>query len=183
MKSVIYTLLFKSVWGIQYAYIGSTFNKEQRFRLHKSEIKNNTHFCKEINRNLIKWEDIEVIILEENDIKTKRMLAKREQYYIDWLKPNANERNAYIELENDETYLQNYYKKNKEKIIGNSKKSYETHKEEKVQYNKDYRTKNKDKIKAVKSQKTICECGKEVSRGHKARHIKSAYHIKHTTSI
>lgn len=40
-----------------------------------------------------------------------------------------------------------------------------------------YREKNKDKIKAHKSKKCICECGVEYTHDHKARHLRSKRHI------
>ena len=47
------------------------------------------------------------------------------------------------------------------------KKYYQDHKEKRQEYDKNYR-----------SQKITCECGKEVSRHHFARHLRSDSHKK-----
>ena len=41
---------------------------------------------------------------------------------------------------------------------------------------KRFREKNKDKINEKKSQRFICECGKEYQHSNKARHIRSKFH-------
>ena len=58
------------------------------------------------------------------------------------------------------------------------KKYYQDHKEKRQEYDKNYREENADKIKEYRSQKITCECGKEVSRHHFARHLRSDSHKK-----
>jgi len=68
------------------------------------------------------------------------------------------------------------YIKNKDYILQRNKKYYETHKEDIHNKNNTYRLNNIETIRANKSKKVLCECGKMVSNGHLARHRKSKAH-------
>ena len=48
---------------------------------------------------------------------------------------------------------------------------------------KQYKEKNKEKIKEQRSEKITCECGKTICRNDLARHKKSQYHINNVSQI
>ena len=61
-------------------------------------------------------------------------------------------------------YMEKYYSLNYEKI--------------QIQ-KKQYREKNKEKLKVKKCEKILCECGVQYTRSNKARHLQSMKHIEH----
>jgi hypothetical protein len=86
-----------------------------------------------------------------------------------------------------------YYADNKEDLLERSKLYYLNHKEEKKEYDKQYREdnriernekkkldyqKNKEKVALFKSERIVCNCGTEISRGSMASHKKTQRHIK-----
>lgn len=70
------------------------------------------------------------------------------------------------------------YEKNKETILAQCKVYREEHREEKIKRDTEYRKKNRERINSQRREKYTCEiCGKIVSRGTKARHERSQFHI------
>ena len=58
-------------------------------------------------------------------------------------------------------------------IAGQTKKEYYTeNKDKRNGQSKEYQIINKDKIKEQSSSKYLCDCGKELTYGNKARHNK-----------
>ena len=49
---------------------------------------------------------------------------------------------------------------------------------DKKEHFKEYRVKNKDKIKERKKVRTICDCGLDVNKDHITRHKKTKRHLK-----
>ena len=77
-------------------------------------------------------------------------------------------------MPNTKEWLEN--NKDKTKMY---KKKYRDENGDKIKEKaKDYYENNKDKIKEYRSQKITCECGKEVSKHHFARHLRSDSHKK-----
>ena len=66
---------------------------------------------------------------------------------------------------------------NVEQIKANRKIYRESNKDKIHAYDIEYNENNKDRIRGKQSQKYVCECGSELSAGHKARHKKSKFHI------
>lgn len=88
MKSGIYQITNKVNNKI---YIGSSVNIEKRWREHKSDLKNNRHHSKHLQRS---WElhgssAFEFTILEI--VENSKLLLEREQHYLDNLKPYERE--------------------------------------------------------------------------------------------
>ena len=120
-------------------------------------------------------------------------LRKKEQEYIERLKPSLNSINAFgkdkekIRLNQKRKYDKHKektrikhkenYELNKEKILLRVHKYAEEHKEEIKERGIKYREKNKETIKARKSKKEICECGTEYTHDHKSRHLRSKFHL------
>ena len=67
--------------------------------------------------------------------------------------------------------------------IDYAEKNKETNKEYKLEYDKTYREKNKDKINAWRSIKIKCCCGSETRQNEKSRHEKTQKHLKYMSEI
>lgn len=79
----------KSLSHPERCYIGSAVDISQRWRVHKSELKSNTHHSGRLQNHYNKYglSDLIIIILEPC---LTPFLIIREQYYIDSLKPYFN---------------------------------------------------------------------------------------------
>jgi hypothetical protein len=73
--------------------------------------------------------------------------------------------------------MKQYKQDNKEKIKEQNKQYHQDNKEKRNEYSKQYRQLNKEKIKQNKNEMIDCACGKQYTRTHKARHMKSKKHI------
>lgn len=109
-------------------YIGSTEDLQERERIHNSVYKNendNNHYLKVYeNCRELGIEYIKLAIIKRTKMTTFRKL---EQYYInkyDSVNNGGNDRNAYVSIEDQQQYQQQYY---------------QDHQEEKQQYNLQYR--------------------------------------------
>ena len=132
-----------------YYYIGSTKN-ELRKRLHqhkmKSKEKPNRRLYQHVN--MLGWDKVKIVLVEEIMFKTKDELVKRE-YEI-------------IQQKRSDKYCLNTY-------IGNYDDS---------EYKRLYRKQNAIDIKLKRAEKTTCECGSAVSKPHISRHKTSTKHIQ-----
>ena len=151
--SVVYKISFDNE-----SYIGSCKNLHERKMRHKTDCLNENgkhHHLKlyQFIRENYKWEDVIFVIVEQHDtILDKLELMKREQHFIDELKPTLNCKRAF--------------------------RSDEVKKQIKKQEDANYRAKHNDKIKKFKNKKAMCECGNEYTWSNRARHLKSKAHIK-----
>ncbi len=88
-------------------------------------------------------------------------------------------------LQKERYYIQSMKCINKFVPLRTRKEHYEDHKEERKEYKKEtdkqYRDNNREKIKAQRSEKITCECGKTICRSDLARHKKSQFHINNTS--
>ncbi len=141
-------------------YIGSTTKDKlcQRMATHRMHYKQ----WKEGKRNKTMSHDLfdkygvencSIVLIENVNANNKDELLAREKHYINTLKCV----NKYVPRQTEHEY----YEKNKEIIIENSKQYYEF---------------NKGKIKQRKSEIFMCECGVEIQKGSKLKHIKTLKH-------
>jgi hypothetical protein len=185
-------------------YIGSTCNRlSHRKNLHKGHSKRKPNRVVYKHLNSIGWENVDIILVENFNCKSKNELHARERHYIDLLKPSLN---RVIPLRT----LQEWCEDNKELIKQNKKKYYDENKEKFKQYGKKYRDENKEKIKArekkyrddnielikeqnkkyyddnkerlskkYKQEKLTCSyCNKTFRKNNTTQHIKTNKHIK-----
>lgn len=96
----------------------------------------------------------QIDLIEQYPCLTKNELVLRESEYI---KKCENKINKNIP---GRTMIQ-YYQDNKDKLH-------------------EYRIKNEKKTREYHNTKFICECGKELTMGNRARHMRSNYHINRT---
>ena len=132
-------------------YIGSA-NTKQCYIGRKSEHKTKDG-CS--SKQIIERDNYTFSIVEENifiDIE----LRKREQYWIDTSHHVINTNRAYQSKE--------------------QRKEYQKNKEEITMRCKEYREKNKEKIRQHKNEQFVCECGGKYTQSHKSRHLKTKKH-------
>lgn len=112
-------------------YIGSTKDFYQRFRKHKSCCNNNKNKLYTFIREHNGWENFNMSIIEVITCETKDDAFKKEQEYIDNLKPTLNKLNAFgINEKQKKEYKKQYQQEIK-------------YKEYKKEYDRQYREKKK----------------------------------------
>jgi hypothetical protein len=166
-------------------YVGSTCKERlcQRLAKHKSEFK---LWLKDASkRNITSYRlfelgDVEIVLLESVNCKSKDELHKKEREYIEKFKDNIV--NHVIPTRTKAEYDSIYYLDNIERINERSKQYYKEHKEKKIESVAQYRENNIEKIKAhdkVRHQVLYdCECGKkQIKKGCKGAHNKTKMHL------
>ena len=133
-------------------YIGSTLGTlRQRLYKHKNDLKryNNGKYDYVTSFEIVKYDDAFIEMIDKYENVNKIELRKYEGETI----RNTKCVNKRIEGRTQKEY----HTENKDKRNGQSKKYY---------------AENKDKLKEQSSSKYLCECGKVLSHGSKARHNK-----------
>jgi hypothetical protein len=170
-------------------YVGSTCKKylSQRLVKHKSDYK---QWLKDNKNNLssfrlLEMGDVEIILLESVNCKTKDELHKKEREYIEKFKdiiinkniPTRTKREWYdINIEKIKEQDKQYQKEHKKEISEKKKQYREKHKEELCKYSKEYRENHKEEIKEYfeKHKEEIKEKHKQYREKHKEK-IKQKY--------
>jgi hypothetical protein len=130
-------------------------------------------------------ENCKIELMENYECNSKNELERKEGEYIknnDCVNKNVAGRTH-----------KEYYENNKTNILEKAKKIYLDNKINKLEYQKEYGERNKDKInkygneyyqvnreKILEKNKVniICECGCEITKNMKSKHIKSKKHTK-----
>ena len=147
-------------------YVGSTTTILTK-RLHQHKLKSKTCPERTCYKHLINigWGNVEIILIENYECKSKEELHARERHFIDELKPELNKQLP-------GRTLAEWYQDNKE-----------THKNNV----KEYRDNNPEKVKQSKkqwaTQEINCECGKKVSRECLTKHKKRKQHQNYLKSL
>ena len=169
-KNYIFYKIFKE--DLDETYIGSTSNFYSRKKSHKIFCYNET--CKQYNYKIYQiiranggWDEFKMIQIGTRENITKREAEQIEEEYRLELKSTMNMCRAFlspeVKKEDKKEYNKDYRQTNKEHIL---------------EYQKDYRQTNKDKISETRKEKIICEiCNIEITRSSKAKHMKSQRHI------
>ena len=199
-ESSIYKLCCKDP-TIKEVYVGSTTNFRQRKRQHKhtcnnaSAARHDSPVYKYI-REHGNWENWDMIEIEKYNAKDKRDLERKEREHLERLGATLNkgvptqtypewlEKNKDIIKTKQKTYREKnknvikvrkqkyYYEKNKTCIRRKQMVYNEKNKETNREIGKAYRQNNRDKIRQLKSEKIVCDCGITCTRGHKkSRHF------------
>ncbi len=131
-------------------YIGSTVNPKDRSRSHRTKLGEGTN-----SKLLIK--PLIFTIIRQDEYKLVRTMKLVEQYYIEITVNCVNERRAFIGE-----------KQKNEEQKSRGKKYYQLHKEEKREYDKNYRKINQERI-SIRDK----EYKKKYSQSHKEEISKS----------
>ena len=174
-KSKIYKI--QRVGGNSEIYIGSTTKDylSQRMDSHRSHYKywksdnNRTDFVTAYKIfDLYGVENCEIILLESVNCNSKDELRAREGYYIQ----NNTCVNKNVAGRSVKESHRHYCETNREKC-SESKKKYKEKNKEKIKVQaKLYYEKIKEKLKVT----CLCECGCEIRKQEKPRHMRSAKH-------
>ena len=199
-KTIIYKIKCREPTILD-CYVGHTTNFIQRKYKHKFDCntptrKNHNDYIYRFIRENGGWENWDMILIEEVECNNFNEACKKEQYWIDELKPLLNTRRAFNSDEDWKEYFKKYretekYKiymeMNKEKANERSKEYYKDNREEKLKYVSEYKKnhyeeilvkqknnweKNKDKY----NQKTTCICGSMFLLRAKNRHEQTTKH-------
>jgi len=139
-------------------YIGSTTQN-----LARRKVGHKTDNCK--SRLLFeKYTDVRIELLEEYPCDNKEQLAKKEGEYI---RNNICVNKSIPDRTNKEWYEDN--KEKRKEIMDNWYKNNKEH-------YKEYYENNKEKILEYMKTEIVCECGRMVRLGDKARHQRSKRH-------
>ncbi len=149
-------------------YIGSTCEKlTVRKAKHKANYK---LFLNEKQKyitsfEIVKYNDVDIILLEEFPCENKEQLHKRERYYIESVN-NCVNKNIPTRTREERT---------------------EVNKDKRKEYMKEYRQENKDKnteyVREYRKRNLkyfTCVCGSQLRLFDKARHLKTNKHIEAT---
>tara|TARA_R100000951_G_C2557326_1_gene154421 strand:+ start:128 stop:691 length:564 start_codon:yes stop_codon:yes gene_type:complete len=179
----IYKLKCKETFEV---YIGSTVQPlNKRIISHTSK----GNHC--VSMQIIERGNYEFELIEDFPCDTSRELHAREQYWID---NTENTINIHKEYESKEAYIahtkeyqKEYSKKyrngeRREELLNISRQYHQTHRARQNEIKKQYNLKNKDAIKANKTEVIQCECGSYIQRAEKARHCRSRKHLDNLPS-
>jgi hypothetical protein len=84
-----------------------------------------------------------------------------------------------INFEEKTQYEKDYRDKNKNKIYDRYKEYYDQNKDKVIEYQKDYYTRNKDKKKDYLQEKHQCLCGGCFTTANRSAHFKTKKHLKY----
>ena len=127
--------------------------------------------------------DAYIELLDEINCDSKNQLEKREGELIRIHKDNcvnksiAGRTDKEYRIENRDK-IKAYCIDNKEEITKQKKQYYVDNKESISKKNNQYRIDNKESIKAQKKLPYVCSCGSTIRTSDKAKHNKTAKHIK-----
>ena len=160
-----------------FCYVGHTTNFGQRKSEHKERCNNENG--KQYNYNLYKtirenggWNKFKIVLFESYPCDSKRDAETREQFHINALKPNMNDKNSYTNIKE---YKKQYRESNKEVIAQYKKEYYENNKEAIAEQRKQYRESNKEVIAQYKKEyyennkEAIAEQRKEYRENNKEK--------------
>lgn len=168
--------IYKLVGGGK-TYIGSTIQSLSKRKSQHKTNKKSLCVSFEISKG-----DFDIFLIEDYPCNSKKELLSRERY---WVENNEciNKNIPIRSLEEHKKYQKKYYLEHKFNIQEYSKNYREKNKEHLQKEKKKYYEENKERIKAINSERNKkvikCDCGKTYTLGHKKRHLKSTYHLKH----
>jgi hypothetical protein len=164
-------------------YIGSTcekltVRKAKHKANYKSFLQGKGHVVTAFE--ILKYDDVDIILLENCPCENKEQLHKKERFYIE----NTNNCvNKYIPTRTDKEYyedniekIKKYREQNKEKIALKTKQYTEKNKNRISENKKQYYQRNKAQMQVVYT----CSCGHEVRKCNKKRHERTNKHIEAT---
>jgi hypothetical protein len=155
-------------------YIGSTCSTlAKRKGQHKANLNKYPNMTSYKHFNEVGWHNIDIVLIETCECKTKDELHRRERHWIDELKPELNKQiPTRTNAENQRAW----------KIANpnKSKEYYEKYKKVKTPEEIEERILLKEQRALARKQKAkekfTCECGGKYTRGSKARHMVSEKH-------
>lgn len=159
-------------------YIGSTTKETvaQRLAEHVSVFKrwkagktNYTSF------QIIEQGNYKITLIESYPCNSKDELSAREGHYIRTMECVNKQTPGLTKKESFKKWYDSHEEQRKE--------YYEANKEQLLEKHKEYRLSNKDRISERNKKPYTCPCGRTICINEKARHERSAFHIKNIPVI
>jgi hypothetical protein len=158
-------------------YIGSTYGSLwKRFSRHKNEyslwVEDRTRQFKS-SFELLPFGSARIELIEDFPCNSKEELLTREQFYMNENKLKCvNKLNAILTHDERKVYRLKWYHEHSDR----SKKYREDNAEHIQIKSAEYYEENKEHLNAIRSEKITCDCGSEIRRDSKARHLRSIVH-------
>jgi len=165
-------------------YIGSTCKERlcQRLAKHKAYykewLKNDKRYMSSCE--LFRLGDVEIVLLENINCKTKDELHKKEREYIEKFKDIIINKNIPIITKIEENERNKKYRiEHKENQKQRRKEHYEKNKQELKQKMKIYNENHIEELKQNGKELYDCKCGKQIQKSSKCIHNKTKFHLEH----
>lgn len=177
----------------EFIYVGSTCNFNNRKRQHKGRCNNDNENDKEYHLKLYTtirdnggWENWKMIqIHQEENINKRQAETIEEEYRLDF-KATLNDKRAYLfpEVKKELKAISDkkYRESDKGKITTEKRADYfkeYNHDPETIERKHQHYLLNKENYSAKAATRYVCDCGKELTLGKKARHEKSQFHLNY----
>jgi len=183
---IIYKIYCKNK-EITYEYYGHTSAFRNRKYLHKSCCINendrdyNTDKYKFIRLNG-GWSNWDMVPIEELKNCSLVNAKIREQFHIDLNKSLMNKNKSYITEEQIKEQILEYQKdyrlKNRDKIVEKKKEHYLENRDKILEKANEYHLENRNKILEKNKEKITCMCGKTFTKQAKSQHERTQFHCK-----
>ena len=183
-KCVIYKIYCKDASNAD-VYVGHTTNFKARQSVHKAKSSIGKDYNIKIY-SIIKgnggFNNYYMEVIEEYPCADKKEAIQREQYWYNELNPTLNQVLPYISAEDSKAkrveYNKQYFKDHQDYFTKYHREYYAKNPEKKKSIARKYYLKNKNKIcQKNKEERLVCECGVDIRRADKTKHIKSKTHI------
>ena len=182
------TIIYKIICAnpdIKDCYVGQTANFKQRKRAHKTICRNinsnnhNIRVYKKIRENG-GWENWTMIEIEKFPCTNGREATARERYWVEKLESNLNSIIPHITVDemklNKSIYAKEYYELNKDNQLSYQKTYREKNDEKISERSKNYYERKRNEILSAQGEIKVCECGKQYTKNHLKRHLKTQFH-------
>ena len=173
-NTIIYKLVHHEDYDNANIYIGSTTDFVKRKYKHKSLCNNeNSKKYNEKKYQYIRdnggWDNWNMIEIEKFPCSDGNEARAKEEYWRSHFNAQLNSRKAYMTDEEKLEYHKQYREQNKDRILEYN----ENNKDKKREQDKLYRVNNKDII----NEKITCECGCIINKHSLIRHKKRQIHL------
>ena len=190
-NTIIYKLVCRNL-AIKNCYVGHTTNFTNRKRLHKSGCKTRQYYLYQFIQDNGGWDNWDMIEIEKYPCKDVYEASARERHWIEELNAVLNTYSPITGLTKSEfakqyrdktvdtrkTYAKEYYKNNPDKFKSYDTKRNTEKRNELLEYRKQYRIKNVEKIRESQSVRICCIlCKSEMRRYGLNRHYKTQHNI------
>ena len=158
-----------------FCYVGHTTNFTERKKRHTrccniESTKDHHHKVYQMIRENGGWDNFKMVFIEKWACESLREAEAREQYWIESLKPNMNDRCA-------QRSRKQYRLDNKEHLSDCEKARYEANKETILEKKKARYEANKKTILEKMKRPYTCDCGGKYTYSAKARHFRTQRHL------
>ena len=166
-------------------YIGSTTKKTvaQRLAEHVNDFKKRKNGIRHLTSfQIIEQGNYKITLIELYPCNSKDELTSREGHYIRTMDcvnkviPNRTRAEYYEETEQQR---KEYYEERKEHIL----QTHQEWREKNPNYDTEYRELNRNRISERNKKPYTCPCGRTICINEKARHERSAFHLKNVSLI